>query len=184
MSGLERTAHRELLGGVCHLRLELRIVTERTVGINRTEHVGRDIVGTRPYLGIVPVTAAERASVTGPGRTLLTGRAGDIHLKYSRGRQGKVKVRTRVDTVVTETGVITATVVYVTEKVTFMHEVDDSEVAHKFCTAADRDISIIRHGMILEQIILPVHVGITLKLFQVGGIAILVQYGKRSHVAP
>ena len=56
-----------------------------------------------------------------------------------------------------------------------MRVVNTCEILRKLRTTGDVDVCLIRGCHVLKQLVHPIHVWITLKLFEVGRVAVLVQ---------
>ena len=70
------------------------------------------------------------------------------------------------------------------EKVTLMQEVDGSIVFHKLCTSGHVHTGIVGEGSVLEQVILPVDIGIAVPLLGIERVAVLLDNAHRHHVGP
>ena len=88
--------------------------------------------------------------------------------------QVEVQVGTHVNTVIAETRLIATTAGEVLEQVTFVREVNSCKILHEFGTSRNIHAGIVRHGCVVEQLLLPVHVRIAVPLFCIGRMTILV----------
>ena len=93
--------------------------------------------------------------------------------------QIEVQVGTHVNTVVAETSLIATTAGEVSEQVTFVSEVYRCEILHEFGTSRNIHAGIVRHGCVVEQLLLPVNVRIAVPLFSISRMTILVDDGHR-----
>ena len=80
----------------------------------------------------------------------------------------EIEVGTNVDTVESVTAGITTIVLPLTEEVTLMLIVDGCIVLHSLGTTCDVHIGIVRHGVVLEEFLLPIYIRITLAHQQSG----------------
>ena len=69
------------------------------------------------------------------------------------------------------------------EQVALANKVNRSEVFHELGTTRDVQVSIIRHGIILEHRTLPVHIRIALALLHGGLVTIVLDKAQRLHVS-
>ena len=74
----------------------------------------------------------------------------------------EVEVGTNVDTVESVTTGITTIVIPLTEEVTLVLIVDGCIILHCLGTTSDIHIGIVRHGVVLEEFLLPIYIRITL----------------------
>ena len=93
--------------------------------------------------------------------------------------QIEVQVGTHVNTVIAETSLIATTAGEVLEQVTFVSEVYRCEIFHEFGTSRNIHAGIVRHGCVVEQLLLPVNVRIAVPFFSIGRMTILVDNGHR-----
>ena len=93
--------------------------------------------------------------------------------------QIEVQVGTHVNTVIAETSLIATTAGEVLEQVTFVSEVYRCEILHEFGTSRNIHTGIVRHGCVVEQLLLPVNVRIAVPFFSIGRMTILVDNGHR-----
>ena len=136
------------------------------VAVDRAHGIGCRVVDGRPVtVGVATLAPWEVAHAIA---------AEQVDRELGGVGQSKVKVRTHVDAVVTKTRMIAAVVAELLEKVTLMGEVHRSEVLHVFRTAADIHTGIVRHGIVAEELFLPVYVGIAVPIVCIGGIAVFI----------
>ena len=88
--------------------------------------------------------------------------------------QIEVQVGTHVNTVIAETGFVSTTAGEVLEQVTFVSEVYRCEILHEFGTSRNIHTGIVRHGCVVEQFLLPVHVRIAVPFLSISRVTILV----------
>ena len=93
--------------------------------------------------------------------------------------QIEVQVGTHVNTVIAETGFVSTTAGEVLEQVTFVSEVYRCEILHELGTSRNIHTGIVRHGCVVEQLLLPVHVRIAVPFFSIGRMTILVDDSHR-----
>ena len=176
-TGREKVAHG--VGGLCGVQ---RVVADGAVAVAGHEDVGSGAVDRAPDLGCTPVDGVHACAVV-RGLARCVG-AGHVHLEGGGGGDGEVEVRTHVETVVGEARVEAAVGVEAAEEVTLVHEVDSRVVAHELGAASDVDVGVVAHGVVLEELVLPVHVGVALDVLDGGAVAVLVDAGLGDEVAP
>ena len=173
---LFRTGCCQNTGGVGDIGITRGIPSPHAIGVDRTHGVRCRFISRSP-VGLVVVRHLPRQGALGI-RTEEVGRE-------LRGlRQREVQVTADVDTVVAESGVIAAVVLEGLEQVTFAHEVGSRKILHHLRTARHVDTRVVRHGVTLEEVVLPVDVGVTVPLFGICRIAVLVDDGSRRVVRP
>ena len=88
--------------------------------------------------------------------------------------QVEVQVGTHVNTVIAETRLIATTAGEVLEQVTFVREVNSCKIFHEFGTSRNIHAGIVRHGCVVEQFLLPIHVRIAVPFLSISRVTILV----------
>ena len=147
------------------------IISISTVRINRTHGIWSCMIDRSPIsTGIARLVPREMAD------TVTTEKVGR---EQSSLGQIEVQVGTHVNTVIAETSLIATTAGEVLEQVTFVSEVYRCEIFHEFGTSRNIHAGIVRHGCVVEQLLLPVNVRIAVPFFSIGRMTILVDDGHR-----
>ena len=126
----------------------------------REEYIGGNVIGSRPLLADLPF----RLPGVLPGRLADAVRTGKIDLEDCRLGQVEIQVTAHVKSVVSVAGIIASSIIIDFEEVPFVHIFGGSKIFHKVCTATDAHVCTVRHGVVLEQGLLPVDVRVAFAL--------------------
>ena len=149
--------------GVVHIDVR-GIEPQRTITVTWK----KDIRGCTVYT--CPCTCLFSSCTTGSTtiikRTLvLTAGTCHTHLEKSSFSDVEVQITTHIDTIVTISVIITTSCFELTEQVTLMYIVNGSKIFYELSTTTNIHVSIVRHGKIFEQCILPINIRIPFTLF-------------------